>query len=113
MTEWIFAASPWFGPAYHKCMASTAPVTHQNRSYCVAVPFMYPYVEAPLFVSENTADSYQIFTGGGCPRTESAEVNLQAIARTANMACCSWRCLSHLLHRPRILRYTLLLSYLA
>ena len=49
---------------------------------------MYPYIQTPLFVSENTADSYQIFTGGGCPRKESIEVtkyvlNISAVIKAS------------------------------
>lgn len=35
----------------------------------------YRFIDTPIFVSEDTADSYQVFTGNGCPRSNSAMVN--------------------------------------
>lgn len=75
-SEWVFDTDPQLGPAFWKCMNATGdPATHQNRSYCAAIPLAYPYIDAPLFVSENTADSYQIFAQGGAPRMPSPEVS--------------------------------------
>lgn len=40
---------------------------------CGLVPVLYKYIKTPMFVTENTADSYQVFTQGGCPRTASPQ----------------------------------------
>ena len=38
-----------------------------DEMVCGAVPRYYRFTSTPLFVSENTADSYQVYAQGGCP----------------------------------------------
>eukprot|EP00947_MAST-08B_sp_MAST-8B-sp1_P004576 g4576.t1 len=41
---------------------------------CALVPYFYPFIKTPLFVSEDTADSYQVYTQGECPRLKTKAV---------------------------------------
>ena len=41
---------------------------------CQSVPYIYPYLKTPIFVSENSADSYQCFTQGRCPHSMTKDV---------------------------------------
>ena len=54
--------------AVAKCMADDPSAGQQ---LCSSVPRLYPYTQTPLFVSENTADSYQVFAQGGAPQDEA------------------------------------------
>ena len=57
---------PGQGDAIDRCLAADPSAGLQ---LCSSVPRMYPFTETPLFVSENTADSYQVFAQGGAPQT--------------------------------------------
>lgn len=39
---------------------------------CSSPPLIYQYSKTPMFVSENTADAYQVFSSGGCPQEASS-----------------------------------------
>eukprot|EP00041_Stephanoeca_diplocostata_P012092 m.201831 g.201831 ORF g.201831 m.201831 type:complete len:428 (+) comp18805_c0_seq1:294-1577(+) len=82
-SNWTAKISPWtlYSPAAQECAAAV-----RNGSEvidfcdgqalgpvvcCGLVPVLYKYIKTPMFVTENTADSYQVFTQGGCPRTTS------------------------------------------
>ena len=36
------------------------------------MPRFYPYTTTPMYISENTADSYQVFVQGQCPSSQAA-----------------------------------------
>ena len=42
---------------------------------CALPPYLYPYIKTPMFVGENTADAYQVFVQGGCPKSEDNNTN--------------------------------------
>ena len=41
---------------------------------CNSVPYFYPFMKTPTFISENTADSYQVYVQGRCPQAMTANV---------------------------------------
>lgn len=41
---------------------------------CHSPPYFMPYIETPLFVSEATADAYQVFTQGAAPEEDTPQV---------------------------------------
>jgi len=69
-SSWLMHASPYTGPAYDECLKHGAAMPNITLR-CLMVPVLYPHLRAPLFVSENTIDAYQLFVQGGCPHTLS------------------------------------------
>ena len=61
--------SVYSNPAVTQCMAADPSA---GQALCGEPPRFYPFVRTPLFVSENTADSYQVFVQGGCPQSKDA-----------------------------------------
>ena len=63
-SSWLNNTNPYRGAAVSKCMADSPGA---DEMVCGAVPRYYRFTSTPLFVSENTADSYQVYAQGGCP----------------------------------------------
>jgi hypothetical protein len=64
-------------PAYQDCVTNavfedTDDCT--NEKCCFLPPYLYPYIKSPMFISENTVDSYQVFTQKGCPEENTESV---------------------------------------
>jgi hypothetical protein len=38
-----------------------------EENCCLVAPYLYKFIQTPIFISENTADSYQVFTQGRSP----------------------------------------------
>lgn len=46
-----------------------------NKTFCMSIGNYYQYINTPLFVTENQADSNQIFVQEGCPLVSNATVD--------------------------------------
>jgi O-palmitoleoyl-L-serine hydrolase len=59
-------------PFLHEKCAAHAREAGTRALECAIVPLLYAnWIETPMFVSENVADSYQIYVSGGAPLPES------------------------------------------
>ena len=67
---WMANISKYVSPAMEHCMANDPAA---GALLCSTPPRFYPFTTTPMFVSENTADSYQVFVQGGCPQSEEPE----------------------------------------
>ena len=74
---WSFRINPWNleSPESKACQATmkdtteSCQITQKGVNVCCALPpYLYPYINTPMFVSQNTADAYQVFQQGGCPK---------------------------------------------
>ena len=77
---WSFSINPWSleSPESKACQAASSsptddcPAMQKGINVCCALPpYIYPYIQTPMFVSENTADAYQVFEQGQCPRSKT------------------------------------------
>eukprot|EP00937_MAST-01D_sp_MAST-1D-sp2_P000899 g899.t1 len=67
---WMANISMYRPPAVERCLADDPAAT---QLACGEPPRYYPYITTPTFVSENTADSYQVFVQGECPQDQQPE----------------------------------------
>jgi hypothetical protein len=66
---WLLNISFYHHPGIAKCLADDPSATELE---CATVPRFYPYTTTPMFISENTADSYQVYAQGECPSGSEA-----------------------------------------
>ena len=55
-----------------ECSAVAPKLGLKIDACCAAPPTLYRFIDTPLFVSENTADSYQVFVQGQAPTDNSS-----------------------------------------
>ncbi len=76
--NWTDRIKPWIedDAGFQECVANgnPDPTCPSAERCCTLVPYYYPYIKTPTFVSENTADSYQVFAQGLCPHAETPQV---------------------------------------
>ena len=65
--------SPLFTALFQPFVNEKCAQAH-NVTYCQTVNNAYPYIETPLFIAENAADSNQIFSENGCPEKNNPQV---------------------------------------
>ena len=79
-SNWTQNIAPYISPGGQRCAADVRSgkraIDHcDGQKYgpawcCYMPPLVYAYATTRMFISENTADAYQIFSAGLCPRTE-------------------------------------------
>lgn len=83
ITGWVqrVAKWPYATPEYAACVADRAhrltPSDNctDHEECCTLPPYLYPYIQTRTFVSQNTADAYQVFKQGGSPEAPGATVD--------------------------------------
>lgn len=65
--------SPYFTELFQPYVNANC-AAQNNITFCQTINNAYPYIQTPLFIAENAADSNQIFGENGCPTTNSTEV---------------------------------------
>jgi hypothetical protein len=56
-----------------ECTGIAALLKLPAQACCGMPPALYPYIETPTFVSENTADSYQVFVQNQAPESATPQ----------------------------------------
>eukprot|EP01062_Namystynia_karyoxenos_P028361 TRINITY_DN2149_c0_g2_i1.p1 TRINITY_DN2149_c0_g2~~TRINITY_DN2149_c0_g2_i1.p1 ORF type:complete len:458 (+),score=155.72 TRINITY_DN2149_c0_g2_i1:90-1376(+) len=59
---------------YCNQLHSPFPGKTQGRACCNSVPYMYPHIKTPMFISQNLMDSYQVATQGHAPLTATGYI---------------------------------------